>query len=237
MSIRSFWMTFLALAVTVGLASPVWAGHKQKSANTTPPPPPPVQTPPPATEPSAASVDKAADAAALATLTAAKQALQDLTDQKWAAFQQTPDWSTAQTNLDGIKSDLDAAKKAAADSLTTNADYQAALAAKQKAADDIAALRASGDATPETLSPLANASLQANIKIRQLQSDLIANDPGIQATADKLTAAQHSLDLLKRDFQNGLSADKDYLADKTAVDVAQKNYDDAHAKLAADIGN
>jgi len=236
-SIRSFWMTFLALAVTVGLASPVWAGHKQKSANTTPPPPPPVQTPPPATEPSAASVDKAADAAALATLTAAKQALQDLTDQKWAAFQQTPDWSTAQTNLDGIKSDLDAAKKAAADSLTTNADYQAALAAKQKAADDIAALRASGDATPETLSPLANASLQANIKIRQLQSDLIANDPGIQATADKLTAAQHSLDLLKRDFQNGLSADKDYLADKTAVDVAQKNYDDAHAKLAADIGN
>jgi hypothetical protein len=38
-------------------------------------------------------------------------------------------------------------------------------------------------------------------------------------------------------FQNGLSADKQYAAARAAVDVAQRQYDDAHAKVASSSGN
>jgi len=221
-----------------GIGSPCWAAHKHPSGDSAnAPPPTPTQTAPPASQPSIASQNKAADAAALAELTKAKQALEDLTTQQWAAFQQTPDWTAAQSKLDGAKSDLDDSRKTASASLANNPDYQAALAAKQKAADDIAALRATGDATPDTLLPLANAALQANSKIRQMQNDLIARDPGVQAASEKVTAAQHDLDLLKVKFQNSLSADRQYAAARAAVDLAQTHYDDAHAKLASNADN
>jgi hypothetical protein len=230
---RALWI----LALMAGLASPCWAKHQQSSANSPNPPPPPAQTAPPASQSSIADQNRAADAAALADLAKAKQALEDLTNQQWTAFQQTPDWTAAQTNLSGAKSNLDDTRKTASDSLASNPDYQAALAAKQKAAEDIANLRASGDATPDTMLPLANAELQANSKIRQMESDLIARDPAVQAASDKVTAAQHDLDVLKVKFQNDLAADRQYAAARAAVDLAQTRYDDAHAKLASNADN
>jgi hypothetical protein len=120
--------------------------------------------------------------------------------------------------------------------LSSNQDYQDAVAAKQKAVDDLNAAKASNDATPETLSPLASASMMATMKLKKVQSDLLSNDTGVQAASTDLTAAQRDVDLLKFKFQQGEAADKDYAAARDAVTSAQQKYDDARSKVATDEG-
>jgi hypothetical protein len=175
--------------------------------------------------------DESAQTAAADALHKAQANLKTVADGDWAKFAQTPDWTTAQSKLTSAQSDLDTAKQAASDALNNNPDYQAAVAAKKKAVDDLAAARASDDATPEKLSPLATASLQATISLRKIQSDILANDTGVQTATDKVTTAQHDVDMLKLKFQQSLLTDKSYAAAKSTVDTAQKAYDDAHQKV------
>ena len=135
---------------------------------------------------------------------------------------------------DQHKSDLDAAKSAAKDSLANNPDYKDALAAKKKAVDDLAAAKAGDDPGPDVLAPLATASLQASISLTKIETDALANDAGVQAATEKLIAVQHDADMLKLRFQQTLSADKQYTEAKALVDAARKRFDDAHAKVVSD---
>ncbi len=235
MRIRSSRIAVLAFVEILGLACSSIAARKNgKSAA-----PPPAAAAPPASQPSVPSQfsqDEAAQTAAAAELAKDQQNLKTITDADWTTFEQTPDWVAAQTKVVNAQAALDAAKQAASDALTNNPDYQAALAAKKKAVEDLAAAKASGDATPETLSPLANASLQATITLRQITSSVQANDSGVQTATENLLSAQHDADLLKVKFLRGLPADRAYAAVKATVDAAQKRYDDAHAKLVADNG-
>jgi hypothetical protein len=223
--------------VILGLTCTGFASHKSKS-DATPPPPAPA-APPPASQPSVPSqfsLDEAAQSAAAAELAADQQKLKDISDAEWAKFQETSDWVSAQTKVVNAQSDLDAAKQAANDALANNPDYQAAVAAKKKAVDDLAAAKAGDDATPETLAPLANASLKATLSLRQITNSVLNSDTGVQTATENLAIAQHAADLLKMKFQLGLSAEQTYAAARATVDVAQKRYDDAHAKLLADNG-
>jgi hypothetical protein len=154
----------------------------------------------------------------------------------WGTFQQTPDWTGGQSKLADAQAGLDSAKKAAIDGLANNPDYQDALAAKQKAIDDLTAAKADSDATPEKLSPLASASMMATLKLKKVQTELLTNDSGVQAASSDLTAAQRAIDLLKFKFQQEETADKDCAAARAAVSAAQQKYDDARAKVAADEG-
>jgi hypothetical protein len=231
---RCFWVAAMMLGFTGATAFSASYGGGGGRGNA----PNPAKTPaPPASQPAAPSQlsqDQAAEAVAAADLNTDKQALQTVQDAFWAKFEQTPDWIAAQSKLADAQSNLEAAKTAATNALTNNPDYQAALAAKQKAIDDLNAAKSNGDATPETLGPLATASLQASLKLKKLQSQVSDNDPGVQAAADKLVIAQHDVDVLKLKFQQGISTDKQYAASRAAVDAAQKNYDDAHAKVVSD---
>jgi hypothetical protein len=237
MRVRSSWIAVSAIGVILGLTCTGFAAHKNGSNAASPPPAP--AAPPPASQPSVPSqfsVDEAAQSAAAAELAADQQKLKDISDAQWAKFQETSDWVAAQTKVVNAQSDLDAAKQAANDALANNPDYQAAVAAKKKAVDDLAAAKAGDDATPETLGPLANASLKATLSLRQITNSVLTNDTGVQTATENLAIAQHAADLLKMKFQVGLSAERAYAAARATVDVAQKRYDDAHAKLLADNG-
>jgi hypothetical protein len=181
-------------------------------------------------------VDEAAQSAAAAELATDQQKLKDISDAQWAKFQQDPDWVSTQTKVVNAQSDLDAAKLAANDALTNNPDYQAAVTAKKKAVDDLAAAKAGDDATPETLAPLANASLKATLSLRQITNSVLANDTGVLTATENVAVAQHGADMLKMKFQNVLTAERPYAAARATVDAAQKKYDDAHAKLLSDNG-
>jgi hypothetical protein len=169
-------------------------------------------------------------------LAAANKALGDVTSTLWAKFEQTPGWTAGQSKLTDAQANLESAKKAAIDGLANNPDYQDALAAKQKAVDDLTAAKASGDATPETLSPLASASMMATMKLKKVQTELLSNDAGVEGASGDVTAAQGDLEVLKSKFQQAESMDKDYAAARDAVAQAQQKYDDARAKVAADEG-
>jgi len=160
-----------------------------------------------------------------------------MSDAAWAKFQQTPEWIDAQAKLTAARASVDAAKQAASANLASNADYQAALAAKKKAVDDLAAAKSGDDPSPEVLSPLATASLEASTTLHKIEKEVLDNDPNVQAATQKLTLAQHNVDDLKAKFQAGLLLDKDYAAAKADVDAAQQKYNDVHAKVASDPGN
>ncbi len=230
------WIAVPAVGVMLGLSCTVFA-TSYGSGKTPPRPAPPPAAPPPASQPSVPSqfsIDEAAQSAAAAELAADQQKLKDISDAGWAKFQQDPDWVTAQTKVVNAQGDLDTAKQAANDALANNPDYQAAVAAKKKAADDLAAAKAGDDATPETLAPLANASLKATLNLRQITNSVLISDTGVQTATENLAIAQHGADMLKMKFQVQLSAERTYAAAKATVDAAQKRYDDAHAKLLAD---
>jgi hypothetical protein len=164
------------------------------------------------------------------------KALQTLSDALLAKFHQTADWTAGQNKLTDAQSNLESAKKAAGDALASNPDYQSALAAKQKAIDDLNAAKAGDDATPETLSPLASASMMASMKLKKVQNEVLSNDSGVQAASADLVVAKRALDDLTAKFQQEMSADKDYAAARQAVADAQQKYDDARAKVASEEG-
>lgn len=233
---RNSWMAVLAIGVVLSLACTSFAkrgkssNSNNNSNNTT--------TPPPASQPAPSqySVDQAAQAAAAADLSKDQEALKAISDADWAKYQQTPEWTAAQAKVMAAQAALDGAKQAAGDALTSNPDYQSALAAKKKAVDDLAAAKESGDATPETLAPLANASLAATVNLRKITKQVQDSDTGVQTATENLQSAQHDADVLKTKFQVGLTSDQAYASAKAMVDADQKRFDDAHAKLLADSG-
>ena len=240
MRVWNSWIAVAAIGAMLCLTCVADAQRYGKSGHNAPPrlrlqpaKPPPASQP---SVPSQFSVDEAAQSAAAADLATDQQKLKDISDAQWAKFQQNPDWVTTQTKVVNAQADLDTAKQAANDALVNNPDYQAAVAAKKKAVDDLAAAKAGDDATPETLGPLANASLKATLSLRQITSSVLANDTGVQTATENVAVTQHDADMLKMKFQTVLSAERQYAAARAAVDAAQKRYDDAHAKLLSDNG-
>ena len=234
------WIAVLAFGLSL---TSLGYGHHENPGNNNNNSPPPAPAPPaaapPASQPSVPSqfsLDEAAQTAAAKELATDQRNLKSIADADWAKFQQTPDWIAAQAKVTDAQSALDAAKQAATDALANNPDYQAAVAAKKKAVDDLAAAKADGDATPETLSPLAAASLQATISLRAITNSVLTNDTAVQTATENLLSVQHDADLLKVKFQRGLPTDPGYAAAKATVDAAQQRYDDAHAKFLADNG-
>lgn len=225
---------WLGLAGTAVFGAGYGSHHHKSSSTSAPPATEPAASQP--TVPSQLSQDEAAEVAASRDLAAANRVLKGLMDDHWAKFQQTADWTAGQSKLADAQAGVESAKKTAIDGLANNPDYQDALAAKQKAVDDLTAAKADSDATPEKLSPLASASMMATLKLKKVQTDLLSNDSGVLTAASDLTAAQRAVELLKFKFQQDEAADKDSAAARQAVSEAQQKYDDARAKVAADEG-
>jgi hypothetical protein len=203
-----------------------------------PAPPPASPAPPPASQPSAPpsqlSIDEAALRAAALDLAKAQGAQQVIVDADWQKYEQTPEWTDLQTKLTSAQGELDSAKQASKDALANNTDYQDALAAKKKASDALDAAKAQDETDPATLGPLAEANLQATLALRKMESEVQQNDTGVQSATEKLELAQHDVDMAKRRFEQGLSADKDYGAATAAVAAAQQRYDALRQKVMRD---
>jgi chromosome segregation ATPase len=151
-------------------------------------------------------------------------------------FEKTPEWTAGQKQLQQAQNDLAAAKDSLTTKLANDSDYQAALADKTKAQEDLKAARASGDATPETVTPLANAILAANTKLARIAKDAQDSDTSVHDAQAKVDAAQHAVDQLDTTFLNSLEGNRQYTTAKAAVDDATKKLQDAHAKVIADSG-
>jgi hypothetical protein len=228
----SIWSAPLVFVAVLGVGAVGFAGshhHGGSNSNSQ-------TTRPAASQPSGPSPDQLAQDAAGKALLDAQAKLKEVNDADWAKFQQGADWTAAQSKLTSAQSDLDTAKQAANDAVNNNPDYQTAVAAQKKAEDDLATAKAGDDATPETLSPLATAVLQAKINLKKVQGDALGNDTGVQTASEKLELAQHDVDMLKLKYQQSLLTDKSYVSAKAGVDAAQKAYDDAHQKVSSSAG-
>lgn len=226
--VRSRSLLIAVLVLLMPLA--VWA---KKPKNAPPPPPAPAATEP---APSQLSQDIAAQTEAKTELDQANKALTDLVAPLRPAFEQTPEWTKAQQDLQQAQADLATAKDAITNNLASNPDYQAALAQKTKAQEDLKTARDNGDTTPETLTPLANSILDANTKINKITKEAAESDTSVRDAQTKVIAAQQVVDQLNTKFLNSLADNHDYTTAKAAVDAATKKFQDAHAKVLADGG-
>jgi hypothetical protein len=197
------------LAGSASLAKKNGGGKSSPAAKPAPPPPPPANP-------------------AYAELADAKRALKVIHDKLFAAYQQTQPWADATTKVSSARDELEAAKKAAREALSSNPDYQAAVAAKQKAQDDLTAAKASPDSTPESITGPATAVMEASGKISALENDAFSNDSAIIAAQANVTAAKAGLDAEKQEFEASLPSDPDYAAAKKLVDDVQKKVDALH---------
>lgn len=197
-------------------------------------------TPPPAAAPARAnpqlSPDTVAETSAKTELDQANKTLSDLLTTLRAPFEQTPEWTKAQQDLQQAQTALAAAKDAITANLAGNSDYQAAVAQKTKAQEDIKTARDSGDNSPDTLTPLANAILDANSKINKIAKEAAESDTTVREAQQKVDAAQKGIDQLNANFLKSLADNHDYTTAKAAVDEATKKFQDAHAKVLADGG-
>jgi hypothetical protein len=235
------WTGILGLALVGGLAGSCLGAHHHNNNNNpaTQPAAPATPAPEPSApaQPSQLTQDETAQSAAATAVQAAEAKLKTISDAAWEKFQQTPEWIDGQAKLTAARAGLDAAKQAASANLASNADYQSALAAKKKAVDDLATAKEGDDPSPDVLSPLATASLEASTTLHKIEKEVLDNDGNVQAATQKLTLTQHNIDVLIAKFQSDLLLDNDYAAAKADVDAAQQSYSDAHAKVASDPGN
>jgi chromosome segregation ATPase len=225
----------LALALSLGAGYNNGPGNGGNGGNGRRPPP----AAPPATRPANTPLaqDVAAQTAAQTQLDQANKAMSDFLATVRPDFEQTPEWKAAQQQLQQAQNDLAAAKDSLATRLANDSDYQAALADKTKAQADLKAARESGDATPETLTPLANAILAANTKLARIAKDAQDSDTSVHDAQAKVDAAQHAVDQLNAKFLSTLEGNSQYTTAKSAVDDATKKFQAAHAKVIADGGS
>ena len=197
-------------------------------------------TPPPAAAPARAnpqlSQDTAAETSAKTELDQANKTLSDLVATLRAPLEQTPEWTKAQQDLQQAQTALAAAKDAITANLAGNSDYQAAVAQKTKAQEDLKTARDNGDNSPDTLTPLANAILDANSKINKITKEAAESDTPVRDAQQKVDAAQKVVDQINANFLKSLADNQNYTTAKTAVDEATKKFQDAHAKVLADGG-
>jgi chromosome segregation ATPase len=232
------WILALTFSLVMALSlSPAWAAKKGgggkgggKGG----------QTAQPAT-PSPQQVQLATDQAALTTAqsdyTKALEALTTATNKLRLAFEQTSDWIAAKKQLTDAQGAMTDARKPVLAELAGNSEYATALDARNKAQADLDAVRSNPqDATPEALTPLAAALMEANSKVSKLENDALNANPNYTAAKDSVASAQAAVNALKTKFQESLASDADWKAAKDASDAAHQTLVDAQAKVAADQG-
>jgi hypothetical protein len=140
-------------------------------------------------------------------------------------FKKSPEWSTAQQQIDAAKATYDAAAKPVLEKVRSSPEYQKAATARQNAADQLAALRNSPNVTAEALTRYGNEQYANDQLMKKMEADALASDPQIAQAKEKLTIATKSQEDLKRKLEELEQADPDYIA-------AKKDADEANDKLA-----
>jgi hypothetical protein len=186
----------------------------------------------------AIATDQSAVNSAQSDFETAQNALGVLVNKLELAFEQTPDYLAAKAKLATDMKALDEARQPVLAALQSDPDYAAALNAKKKAADDLAASRdnEAGPPDAETLNQLAGAMLAAGTTVSKLEATACEGDAGVVAAQEVVTADNAAIIALKRQFQASLPNNTDYAAAKATMDAAKAKIADAIAKLDADKG-
>ena len=137
-------------------------------------------------------------------------------------FKKTPEWTAAQQQIDAAKAAYDAAAKPALDKVHASPEYQKADAARQRAADELAALANSTSA--EALSKAGNERYANEQLMKKLEADALAGDPQVTQARQQLATAQKAQDDVKRKLDELEKADPDFQA-------ARKDADEANDKV------
>jgi hypothetical protein len=140
-------------------------------------------------------------------------------------FKKSPEWSAAQQQIDAAKGSYDAASKPVLDKVHASPDYQKAAASRQRAADELAALKNSSTVTADALSKAGNEQYASDQLMKKMELDALAADPQVADARQKLVTATKAQDDLKRKLDELEQADPAYMA-------AKKDADEANDKVA-----
>jgi hypothetical protein len=142
-----------------------------------------------------------------------------------ATFEESSDWTTASAAYMEARDDYHAKLKAATAGLSSNPQYAAAVAARDKAETDLDAMRTNG-ASADQITVAASALMSARSQVTQLQSSVIAGDATVQSAQQAMLSAGAAMDVERAKEKEAIAADPDWQA-------AKKNFDDAKAQAAA----
>ncbi|HUB25327.1 MAG TPA: hypothetical protein VL992_07845 [Tepidisphaeraceae bacterium] len=180
--------------------------HSKKTANSTPPPEDTDQ--PAATQP-----DPNAVAEARANLNAVEQRLK-------TEFEASPEYKTAQDNIDAAKAAFDTEKQRVVAGLSDDPDYQAAVQKRKDAEAAIDQAHDSTDVTQDQIADLAQQSMDAKTAVTQMESQAITDDTAASSAKSKLAAATNDFAALKQKFADSMQANPDWIAAKKQLDDA-----------------
>ena len=145
-----------------------------------------------------------------------------------SAFEASPEWTAAQTDLKQLQTAHDEAAKPVLAALKEKPEYQKAVAAQEAARADVATHQEKPQATPEQLTAPATAALEASSEVTKLEQDALAADPKVTELKAKLTEATARIQQLTAQRDAAVLADADWQAAKRQHDEAVVNAAQSH---------
>jgi len=212
-------------ALVGGLILSVWvvssASAKTKPSSTTPQSSAETQQ-----QKAGAAAQQAHDQAVTDAQTALTNAQADLNAvvvKAQSAFQGSPEYVAANSELTSSQAAYAAASTVVKGRVDATPEFADAKAKSDKSQAELADAKANSGTTDDEMLAVAQAALNTSSAAHKIEADAIAADPTASSAMDKVVAAQKSIDALNADFHQKVTQTPDYIAAKKAVDAAEKN--------------
>jgi hypothetical protein len=149
---------------------------------------------------------------------AARDAMDQVQARLTADRQASPDWTQMTSNVSQGLSDLESAQTRIEESLNERPDYRAAIAQKQAAQEGVDQMNASGDASPEEMTPLAQNELAARKLTTHLQTQALSSDPQWLDARARLQSSAAGRDAMQSQLHAALLNDPQWQAARLQLD-------------------
>jgi|GEM_PF-5692810 len=136
------------------------------------------------------------------------------------AFEATPEYIDAKQALADAQADHDAKQKVILDGLVDNADYKAAVQARDDAAKAVQDARDSG-VTGAPFVELLNQRMAQSKPVTDLQNASLAKDADFAAAKKKLDAARAAMKAIQTKGDNATRANKEYSRSQVELNKAK----------------
>jgi len=139
-------------------------------------------------------------------------------------FENSSEWSEAQSAVKRAQADRDAAVKPLLDALHEQANYKAAMEEKNRCAAEVDRLRAA-KASPNEMTAAATKSAQASGVLLRMEQEVVSNDVAAQAAIKKLAEANKRAGDLKAAFNESIKSKPAFTAARDVVNDARTERD------------
>jgi hypothetical protein len=133
-----------------------------------------------------------------------------VTSRVQAELYASPQWASANAELEKATADLALAKDRIEQALATRPDYQALVEDKKAAEERAAALHERG-ASIKVVLPVAQRDLEVSTKLTRIRAAALANDPELIQVRDRLQAAVAARETLQRSLRVQIMNDPEWL--------------------------